>query len=226
MILSSLVLDIAIYSFSSELAFNIVENIDMQAYSDVLLTKVEDFVVKRFESLGNDMHFHNLEHTLLVVEAVQLIGRDAGLTVEGRFLLILAAFLHDVGYTEKYIGHEELSAEIAKDFLANNGLSEEKIKVVIDCILATRFPQRPKNLMEQVICDADFYHFSLIDYPAFALKLKQEWELKLDKVFSSKEWDALNLKFLESHSYFTAFGQGVLQKNKDKNIAKLASRIG
>lgn len=214
------------YSFPPELAINIVENFDMRAYSDVLLTKVEDFVVERFESLGNDMHFHNLEHTLLVVEAVQLIGRATGLTTDERFLLILAAFLHDVGYTEKYIGHEELSAIVGENFLKRNGLPTAQIKVVTDCILATRFPQQPKNLMEQVICDADFYHLSLIDYPVFAQKLKQEWELKLYKVFSNKEWDALNLKFLENHSYFTAFGQGVLQKNKDKNIAKLVSQMG
>ncbi|MDN3588520.1 HD domain-containing protein [Pedobacter aquatilis] len=201
------------------------KNIDMEAYSDVLLTRVEKFVVEHFKKLDNDFQFHNLEHTLLVVEAAKLIGRAAGLTNDERFLLIIAAFLHDVGYVEKYIGHEERSAIIAKDFLSTNGLSAEQIKIIVGCILATRLPQHPVNLLEQVICDADFYHFSMVDYPAFALKLKEEWALKLGKIYNKQEWETINLQFLEEHRYFTAFGQKILQKNKDKNIAKLAKQI-
>lgn len=88
----------------------------MDEKADQLLTEVVSFVGARLKSrLSQKMYFHNLEHTLLVVEGVQLISRHVGLSKSDRLVVILAAFLHDLGYTEKYIGHEEASADIAAE---------------------------------------------------------------------------------------------------------------
>jgi predicted metal-dependent HD superfamily phosphohydrolase len=194
---------------------------------DQLLIKVASFVEDRLKNrLSQKMYFHNLEHTLMVVEGVQVIGSHAGLSKEDHLVVVLAAFLHDLGYTEKYIGHEEASAAIAAEFLLENGFDQERITLVRECIMATRFPQYPKNELEMVICDADFYHFSLNDYQHYAEKLKAEWEENLGIVYNNMTWDTLNLEMLRRHEYFTAYGKKTLQEKKMLNIQKLINRIG
>jgi len=199
----------------------------MDRKADTLLSKVGSFVEDRLKSrLSQKMYFHNLEHTLLVVEGVQVIGSHEGLSKEDHLIVILAAFLHDLGYTEKYIGHEEASAAIAAEFLLENGFDQERITLVRECIMATRFPQYPKNELEMVICDADFYHFALNNYQEYADKLKAEWEENLDLVYPVTTWDTLNLEMLSRHEYFTTYGKKTLQEKKMLNIQKLINRIG
>ncbi|MFJ7761467.1 HD domain-containing protein, partial [Pedobacter suwonensis] len=199
---------------------------NMNITEEILLTRVERFVEDRLKNrLSTKMYFHNLEHTLLVVEGVELIGRAVSLNNNECFLLILAAFLHDVGYTEKYIGHEEESANIAAEFLGENGLEPEKIEVVKECIKATKFPQQPENELQMVICDADFYHFALRDYQDYADRLRAEWETNLNLFYTNLEWDTLNFNMLSAHEYFTSYGKEVLQEKKKFNLERLKSRI-
>ncbi|PWS28610.1 hypothetical protein DHW03_01805 [Pedobacter yonginense] len=190
-----------------------------------LLNQVEHFVADVFKNrLSENMFFHNLEHTLLVVEGVQIIAEAVGLSNQEKVLVILAAFLHDVGYTEKYLGHEEMSANMATAFLIKQGLAPEATKVVKSCILATSYPQYPNTLLERVICDADFYHFSLQNYQEYAHRLKKEWKLNLGLDYSQAAWDQLNLNMLQQHEYFTNYGKTILQEKKADNIAILLKR--
>jgi len=191
-----------------------------------LLNRVENFVREQLRNrLSEKMYFHNLEHTLLVVEGVQIIGNAIGLLEEEKLVVILAAFLHDVGYTEKYAGHEEASANIATAFLMQNGFDAKRTEMVRNCILATKFPQNPTNELEAVICDADFFHFSLKNYQDYASRLKAEWKENLDLEYSQLAWDKLNLHMLQQHEYFTTFGKTVLQEKKADNISLLLKRI-
>ena len=194
--------------------------------NEILLKKVAVFVKDCLHNrLSLQMYFHNLGHTLLVVKGVEVIGKAEGLSEDELFILKLAAFLHDLGYTEKYWGHEEESARIAAEFLGANGLAIEKIELVKKCIVATKFPQHPAGKLEEVICDADFYHFSLPDYQDYASRLRTEWETNLNLFYTDVEWDELNLNMLSAHIYFTDYGKNILQQKKALNIVKLKSRF-
>ncbi|KRT13624.1 hypothetical protein ASU31_23685 [Pedobacter ginsenosidimutans] len=198
----------------------------MEKEQEILLKKVETFVKELLEKeLPKSMYFHNFEHTLLVVDGVKTIGRQSNVNENELLTLILAAFLHDVGYTKQYIGHELASAKMAQDFLLENGLERHQIKLVSNCILATKYPQLPGTDLEKIICDADFYHFSLQSYTDFATRLKREWEENLRLVYTDREWDAINIKMLTGHEYFTTFGKQILQKKKNLNIEKLIQRF-
>ncbi|WP_316832094.1 HD domain-containing protein [Pedobacter aquatilis] len=176
--------------------------------------------------LPEGMYFHNYAHTQLVVEAVRLISENENCSTDEKFSLHLSAMLHDIGYTEKYIGHEELGAKMAADFLIKLKIDEGVIAEIQRCIMATTYPQDPKSAIERIICDADFYHFSLKEYLNYASLLKKEWEQKLNMFFSNQEWDSLNLKLLLEHEYFTEYGKTILQKRKMINIEKLMLRLG
>lgn len=198
----------------------------MEKEHNILLIKAETFVKELLEKeLPQNMYFHNFEHTLLVVEGVKLIGKQSNIAENDLFLLTLAAFLHDVGYTKQYIGHELASTQIARTFLLENELDPLHIETVAGLILATKYPQLPKNSLEEIICDADFYHFSLQNYTAFADRLKREWEESLHLVYNNREWDAINLDMLAGHQYFTGYGKKILQKKKNLNIEKLVQRF-
>jgi len=198
----------------------------MEKGQGMLLKKVEAFVKGLLEQeLHKNMYFHNFEHTLLVVEAVKIIGKQNNVSESELLLLTMAAFLHDVGYTKQYIGHELASVEIARDFLLENGFGYQQVEVVSNCILATKYPQLPNTDLEKIICDADFYHFSLQNYIHLAARLKSEWEQNLNLIYSDREWDAINIKMLSEHEYFTTYGKNTLQKKKNLNIEKLIQRF-
>lgn len=78
-----------------------------------------------------------------------------------REILLLAAYLHDVGYaTGPPLGHEVRSAEMAREFLLSNGVPAERVERVVQTILAHVHPvfgdRREKLSLEaKVLYDAD-----------------------------------------------------------------------
>jgi predicted metal-dependent HD superfamily phosphohydrolase len=191
-----------------------------------LVIAVSQFVTKLLkEKLSSQLYFHNELHTSYIVTAAQEIGSQSGLTAQEMEIVILAAWFHDTGYTEAYKDHELISIEIATQFLADLGMANEKIADIRSCILATRYPQKPVNLMEMVICDADFYHFSSDRYTDFAVALKKEWEEIIGLTYTQNQWDSINLEMLQFHHYFTPYAHLNLQPKKEENIKKLTALI-
>ncbi len=177
------------------------------------------------EQLDPHFYFHNSRHTVDVVTASLEIGLQAGLAPKELEIILLAAYFHDIGYAQTYKDHELASTALAKTFLRSKGLDQSLIDRVVDCILATRFPQQPRNLLEMIICDADLYHFSVNGYLAYAEALKLEWQQKLKLNYSDKQWNSINLELLQNHQYFTAYGKNTLQQRKEKNICLLKQLI-
>ena len=158
--------------------------------------------------------FHNLHHTLTVLEGAGRIGRAENLTEEELELVLLAAVFHDLGHIECYKGHEEASMRLAKEWLSEQNYPEDKINIVLGCIGATKIPQNPTHILEQVLCDADLIHLSFESYPIYREMLRSEWEKEFEFSYSDEEWIASNNTFLQSHSYFTKYGQETLELKK------------
>jgi hypothetical protein len=140
-------------------------------------------------------------------------------------ILRVAAWFHDVGYLEKYTGHEELSVNMAVSFLEKNDVDKESIDLVAESIMATAMPQSPVSSISRVLCDADLMHISTIRYFEINDKLRKEWKKTAVRPLTKPEFDKLSLVMLESHRYHTDFGKQVLQKDKEKNIRILKTRI-
>ncbi|MDB5148878.1 MAG: hypothetical protein JWQ57_2898 [Mucilaginibacter sp.] len=164
------------------------------------------------------MYFHNLGHTQRVVYAAIEISAHGKLKRQELTILTIAAWFHDTGYLYHYKGHEDTSMIIAGTFLMQHHYNNDFIQQVWDCIEATKVPQSPKNLIQQIICDADMHHFASPDYLKCAHNLKMEWEIYLGKQCSDEEWYNVNLNLLQQHQYFTEYGKTVLQAGKEKNI--------
>jgi len=134
------------------------------AATDIFLTKI-----------NKSIHFHTLQHTQEVVMACEKMANYYQLADEDRYALILAAWFHDTGYSGGQAkGHEEMSIEIAKKFLAEKQISQQITDKVIGCINATRIPQSPSHLIEQIIADADLFHLGTDDFKEKGRLLREE----------------------------------------------------
>ena len=171
--------------------------------------------------IPEQLYFHNLEHTKEVVDAVKEIGRESKLSTDELEIVLLAAWLHDTGYSKCNAGHEEESIEITRNILAQNGATDEKIEQVVHCIQATTYPQNPHNLMERVMCDADMWHLAAPDYFEKCELLRKELSNLKGYEIDRMDWAKTNFRFFKNHEYFTEYGKAILSELKDKNQKKL-----
>ena len=131
-----------------------------------LYKKIEEYVTGLFEQMHEPaLVFHNLEHTQNVVKRTKEIAGHYKVTEDEMLILFTAAWFHDTGhlFTEPS-KHEEMSCEIMRKFMTGKVDDEKIIDQVEACILSTKFPRNPKNLLQQIICDADTYHFGTKDF--------------------------------------------------------------
>lgn|GEM_PF-6296828 len=172
-----------------------------------------------------DYSYHNLFHVQDVVRYAEIIGRNEGVSDEEILILKLAALFHDIGLTQSYKNHEAHSVAIAQTVLAGAHYTPEQIEKVCELIEVTRMPQTPKNLLEQIICDADLDYLGREDYIPRAFDLYNEFLACGEIEKSEQEWIKLQIKFLQNHTFFTESEKRNRDGVKQKYIADLQTRL-
>ena len=141
-----------------------------------LSKEVEEHVVKYFHShRGSQLPYHNLDHTRGVVKAAMQIADHCQLTERDFFIVITAAWFHDVGYFHGVENHEKKGAEIAQSFLSRLDVDKETIQTICDCILATTLPQKAQTKLEEIVCDADLFHLGTDDFLEKNKLIRKVW---------------------------------------------------
>ena len=102
-------------------------------------------------------------------------------------------------------------------------MADDKIERVKSAIKATKMPQRPKNKLEEILCDADLSHLGSQDFFEVSASLRREWHALGEEELSDEEWIKQNLDFLRQHEYFTAYGKETFSERKAKNLKKRVS---
>jgi predicted metal-dependent HD superfamily phosphohydrolase len=191
-----------------------------------LLEQVKQNVIRFFKAKGDQkLAYHNLAHTESVVSNAGQIARHYQLGEKDFFILITAAWFHDTGYfTGGSEGHEMRGAEMATKFLKENQVDDDTIQAIRQCILATRMPQSPNSLAEQIICDADLFHFGTDDFAERNNLMRKEAESRLGKKITKSEWRKGTIRFLESHQFQTDYGRNLLQDKKKRNLKELKQK--
>lgn len=152
--------------------------------------------------LPKNLYYHCREHTEDVLDAAINIAKKEGVTEHELFLLKVAALFHDTGFLIVHRGHEEHSCIVAKEALPEFGLSADEINQVCEMIMATKLPQNPHNKLSEILCDADLDYLGRDDFFTIGNTLFDEM-MDFRFIKNEKEWNRLQLKFLENHSYFT-----------------------
>ena len=198
----------------------------MNAQDNSILLSAKDFVMAIFQNkISPSFLFHNLEHTQGVVKACTDMADHYKLNEEDRLSLLIAAWFHDTGYSKGLaVSHEEASIAIANDFGDSHKVSDIIKEKARACIAATRMPQQPTNLPEQIICDADLFHLGTDTFSEKSKALRQELVLTGGKHISKEDWAKKNIRFLETHHYFTSYCQQRLEPVKQEHLKKLRKK--
>ena len=177
------------------------------------------------DKLSSVYTYHNLDHTIQVVDKIKILAKEENISHEDTENLILAGWFHDLGYVDDADNHEEESRKIASDFLKQHQFSEERIAKIGELILATDKFYKPKNHLEEIIKDADMYHLASDDYFRICENLRQEIKEVHHQKFSKLQWAELNITFFAKHQFYTKFAKENWQPEKEKNVEKILSSI-
>lgn len=159
------------------------------------------------QNLPGYLYYHNLRHTLDVVESALTIAAYEGVTdADDLCVLETAAWLHDTGFAHCYSGHEDESCRLATEWLPGWGASPYEIEAICNLIMVTRIPQQPLNHLQQILCDADLDYLGRPDFNTISNALYKEW---LAVGFVQHETDFLErqYKFISKQHYFTTYAQ-------------------
>jgi predicted metal-dependent HD superfamily phosphohydrolase len=201
---------------------------------EILDDKVESERIKKLKKYVSEFlstatfdkfYYHNLIHTTDVYNSTKTYAEMEKIDEKSNELLLAAALLHDVGYARQYDSNEPIGAMMAEEILPNYGFDKNEIAIVQKLIMATVIPQRPKDELEYIICDADFDTLGTDRFLKRSLDLKREIEEKKGKEYTDTEWYKNQLALLESHRYFTASARKLREEGQKANIKKLKELI-
>jgi predicted metal-dependent HD superfamily phosphohydrolase len=191
-----------------------------------IVAESREFVEKLLaEKLAPWVAYHDYQHTDETYRASREIGRACGLGPAEIEIVLIAALFHDTGYIETVVGHEERSVAIATGFLRKKGYPEDNIRAVAGCIMATTVPQRPRNLLEQVVCDADMLYVGREEFFHKNDLLRSEQEGREGTGVDPVEWRRRSLAFLEAQKYHTPYCRGKLSEGLKDNIDTLRKQV-
>jgi len=172
--------------------------------------------------LSPKLTYHSLAHTQLdVVPAAERLAALEGVTDPDLMLLCTAAYFHDIGYVEQWADHEVIGVRIVRTILPRFGYGPAHIEAISGMIMATRIPQRPDDLLQAILADADLDLLGRTDYLDLSHALRAE-RAALGHVSTDQEWYGRQLKFIQSHRFLTAAAQRLREAKQQENIEMMA----
>jgi predicted metal-dependent HD superfamily phosphohydrolase len=174
------------------------------------------------ERLPDYLHYHCLKHTIDVSNVCNFYIDYYLLSDRVANLIRIAAVAHDFGYIFDPKEHEERSIVEVRPKLTE--YSDKEIAVIEGLIRATKIPQNPRNLYEEIISDADLDYLGRKDYPQLSEALYEEF-LYFGVVENQTDWLDLQIRFLESHQFHTDWAKNNRAENKQKVIDGLKARV-
>jgi len=187
--------------------------------------KVKEFILAKLKNeLPENLTYHSLGHIKDVYKAAQLLAELEQVSGEDLTLLLTAVLFHDSGFLIKQKEHEQLGCDIARKYLPEYDYTTQQIERICGMIMATRIPQTPHNKLEEIICDADLDYLGRDDFFKIGNYLYDELCM-YGLIQTENDWNQLQVRFLENHSYFTASAQKLRKAKKEEHLALVKSKI-
>ncbi len=189
------------------------------------LEKATAYIMGRLEKeLPKSLFYHSVSHVQDVIDSSRRIGAAEGISDYEMTLLLTAASFHDSGFMIQAKEHERISCDIARETLPGFGYNNEQIEIICGMIMATKVPQMPNNHLEQIICDADLDYLGRDDFWDIGGRLFEE--LKGFGILSTElEWNKIQVKFLDQHSYFTKTAIDTRKAQKEVYLNELKKLV-
>ena len=132
-------------------------------------------------------------------------------------LMRVAICFHDYGFISGPENHEERGCLSARQVLPRVGFTDSELDIICGMIMATKIPQSPKTLLEQIVCDADLFYLGTQYYFQIA-KLFEVELTNLGVLKDNKQWNQIQTRFLENHNYHTNVAKDLLNDDKKQTL--------
>jgi len=169
--------------------------------------------------------YHNLHHTEQVVQNAVKIANHYQLSDHDFFVVVAASWFHDMGYLFDCSQHEVRGERIAVEFLEEKEVDKETIAQISGCILATKMPQNPSGLLQQIVCDADLFHLGSDSFKEKNKLIRKEVEAFCNKEIDKNEWRIKTIALFKAHHYHTDYCQDLLNHKKAQNLAEMEDKL-
>ncbi|MDZ4667445.1 MAG: HD domain-containing protein [bacterium] len=183
--------------------------------------KVREYILAKLQNeLPPILYYHSFNHVMDVYSAAENLADLEGIEGENLVLLRTAVLFHDSGFTVQLNNHEMVGCGIVRNQLPKYGYNSVQIEKICGMIMATKIPQTPHNLLEQIICDADLDYIGRDDFWEIGGKLFLELKA-LEILKTELDWNRLQISFLSAHQYFTNGARNLRQKKKLEHLKEL-----
>ena len=190
---------------------------DQQAAETYILGRLRD-------GLPAHRSYHSHDHTLDVYRTAITIALAEGVGGEDMDLLKTAALFHDSGFLIQDNEHEQGSCMIAREALPGFGYTDAQIDRICVMIMATRIPQDPVNELSRILCDADLDYLGRPDFFRIGATLFSEFK-HYGVLTTEREWNELQVRFLEKHRYFPRRSRLVREPVKRRHLAAVIDQL-
>lgn len=119
--------------------------------SKAKIQKIKKFVLKKVAKLDYN---HDQDHTIRTVKLAKILAKKEKANIE---ICEVAAYLHDIGQSVRYKGHEAISEKMTKKFLKSLKLPNDFIEKVCDAVRHHngKDVKKAKTFEAKIIHDAD-----------------------------------------------------------------------
>jgi uncharacterized protein len=187
--------------------------------------KAEAFIISLLkENLSPELMYHNIGHTLDVLDAALKISESENISADEIKLLRIAVLFHDAGFVHVYKNHEETGCEMVREYLPRFGFTNPQIATICEMIMSTQIPQRPKTRLDRIIADADLDYLGRDDVYTIAQKLYEEMKLH-NQLSDDRKWLPFQINFLKQHEYFTGYSKENREAGKNLYLDELIEKM-
>lgn len=197
---------------------NVLNSMDQLSAEVFILAKLRD-------GLPAHRSYHCYDHALDVYRTAITIAAAEGVSGEDLDLLKTAALFHDSGFLIQDDEHEQASCTIAREALPGFGFEKDQIERICTMIMATKIPQDPTNELARILCDADLDYLGRPDFFRIGATLFDEFK-HYGVLTTEREWNELQVRFLEKHRYFTRRSKLVREPVKRQHLAAVIDKLG
>jgi len=191
----------------------------------MLFHKAKAFILDKLRSeLPAHLTYHCFNHTLDVYAAAENLSDLEKINTFQKELVLTAALFHDSGFIIGPNSHEEESCRIAEEYLPSYGYDIHDLEAIKGMIMATKLPQIPQNLPEQILADADLDYLGRDDFFPISEGLYKEF-LRSGVVDNYDDWNKLQVTFFENHHYFTHSAQKIRNQKKAENLSLIRAKL-
>ena len=174
------------------------------------------------KELADHLTYHRYEHTIDVANVSNHYIEYYMIADHVAELIRIAAVAHDYGYVFTPNQHEERSIVELRPLLTD--YSDAQIALINGMIRATKVPQQPKNLYEEVLADSDLDYLGRDDYDELSSGLYKEF-LHFGIVKNELDWLEIQVKFLENHKFHTDWAKTNRSDAKQRVLQRLRSEL-